>query len=77
MAVGAAIAAPTISNMPAPYPLLTLALCAFCSMMLTFCLPPPGQFLPTAQKTGDHSVIMVDKQSNATPSMAQQPFAIG
>lgn len=46
MAVGASIVAPTISNLPTPWPLLTLAILAFCAMTLTFLLPPPGLHLP-------------------------------
>lgn len=48
MAVGSSVAAPTISNLPSVFPLLTLATLAFIAMVLTFFLPPPGLHLPTA-----------------------------
>ena len=44
--VGVAIVSPTISNLQAPYPLLTLLVIAFIALLLTFMLPPPGLYLP-------------------------------
>ena len=41
-AVGSALAAPTISTLPEPWPLLTLASMAFFAMTLSLMLPPPG-----------------------------------
>ena len=72
ISVGAAISAPTISNLPAPWPLVTLAALAFFAMVLTFLLPPPGQFLPKTHKGDDFSVDLVDKQESI--AVAREPF---
>mmetsp|Transcript_15714 Transcript_15714/g.19756 ORF Transcript_15714/g.19756 Transcript_15714/m.19756 type:complete len:190 (-) Transcript_15714:288-857(-) len=67
MAVGAAVVAPTVSNLPSPWPMVSLASFAGFAFILTLFLPPPGQHLASqAQKTGEHSVVLVDKLSNGT-----------
>lgn len=65
LGVGAAVAAPTVANLQAPGPYFTLMILASCGFLLTFLLPPPGLYLPSAQKTGDTSAVLIDKQSNA------------
>lgn len=45
MAVGAAIVAPTVSNLPGSWPLVSLASFAMFAFFLTFFLPPPGTHL--------------------------------
>ena len=70
MAVGSSVVAPTIANMPAPWPQVCLLSMATFAMLLTFFLPPPGLHLPKAEKTGDTSAVLIDKQSNALTLLA-------
>ena len=59
------MAAPTIANLDAPYAFVVAGSLATFAAFLTFFLPPPGLHLPSVQKTGDMSVVVVDKATNA------------
>lgn len=65
MAVGSSIMAPTIANLPAPYPQVFLVTLSTFAFSLSYLLPPPGINMPTAQRKGDNSTVIIDKQSNA------------
>ena len=57
--------APTIAGLDAPYPYICMMALATFGVMLTFALPPPGLNLPTAHKTGTHTSVLIDRQTNA------------
>jgi len=65
MAVGFAVFAPTIAALEAPYPYIIMLNLSTLAMVLTFALPPAGLNLPIAQKTGNHTSILLDRSSNA------------
>ena len=65
LAVGSAVIAPTIAGLEAPYPYICVMTLATIGMLLTFALPPPGLNLPTAHKTGTHTSVLIDRQTNA------------
>lgn len=65
IAVGSGVFAPTIANFEPTTRYICLTALATFALLMTFFLPPPGQNLCVAQKTGDASVVLLDKQSHA------------
>ena len=65
MAVGAAVVAPTVASLEAPWPYITLMSLAGFACLLTLGLPKPGLHLPAVQKTGENTSVLIDRQSNA------------
>lgn len=60
-AVGCAIVAPTVATMPEPYPYVFCSCLSAVALLSSFFLPPPGLYLPTAVKTGENSIQLVDR----------------
>ena len=64
-AVGMSVLSPTVANFPAPMPQVFLMSLATFAFLLSYLLPPPGVNLPTVQKNGETSAVLIDKMSNA------------
>ena len=65
IAVGAAMVSPFVSTLPAPIPFVFLLVLTLLALFVSFFLPPPADYLPAAQRTGPHSVQLIDKLSDA------------